>query len=147
MRQPGDQAQRPVLRISQVEMSRNFVVNILRMLHFSYSDSRGSLCLLCRTADISAVSHSRHSLLRYTADCVCWHTRKTLFAVWHSRRCLQRLAADVACCASRLTMPGVSHSRRRLLCDASGNVCLLFATSLDLWHSRHCLLWQIAEIV
>ena len=38
-------------------------------------------CLLRRTADMFAVSHSRH---------VCYATQQTTPAVWHTRHCLWR---------------------------------------------------------
>ena len=93
--------------------------------------------LLCLTADMSAVSHSRHvccvtqraCLLCDTADIVCCVTQQTLSAVSHSRQCLLFHTAD---------MSAVSHSRQ----------CLLFHTAdmSAVSHSRQCLLCQTADM-
>ena len=104
-------------------------------------------CLLCDTAEMSAVSYSRHvwcvtqlaCLLCHTAALpaashirrVCHVTPHTLSDVSFGRQCLfSRIrhcllsdAAETVCCVTQQTLPALSHGSHCMLCHATAYVC------------------------
>ena len=111
--------------------------------------------MLRRTADVSAVSSSRHYLLSDTADIACCVAQQTLCAVSDSRRFLLCETADVVGCVKQQTLSAVSHSRQCLLCDAEDIVCCVKQQTLcAMPHSGHvccftqhtCLPFDAADI-
>ena len=109
---------------------------------------------------LSAVAHSRQSLLRHTADFGRCAAQRTLSVVRHSRNdllcdeadnfcCLTRDTAQIVCYALPDTVCCVIHSRRRrhcLLPLTSDIICsfpqqIVSAAS----HSRHCVMLDTAD--